>query len=87
VQAALGLTEPQRVATMVALGALTAAYTAVGGYKAAVWTNVVKSMILAGVVSAVLILAVARVEGGWPSVWRQGWQHDKFAAFDLSLLC
>src|SRR5947208_1039522 len=50
VQAALGLTELERVGTMVALGALTATYTSLGGYKAAVWTNVVKSAILAGVV-------------------------------------
>src|SRR5262249_54326759 len=68
VQAALGLSEWQRVAAMVVLGAVTAAYTTAGGYKAAVWTNVLKSAVLAGVVLAVLLLAVARVEGGWPSV-------------------
>src|SRR4051794_1399497 len=55
VQAALGLTELERVGTMAALGALTATYTAVGGYKAAVWTNVVKAAILAGVVTTILV--------------------------------
>jgi Na+/proline symporter len=68
---------------MVVLGAVTAAYTTAGGYKAAVWTNVLKSAVLAGVVLAVLLLAVGRVEGGWASVWRLGREHDKFALFDL----
>src|SRR5262249_52314618 len=43
VQAALGLTELERVGTMVALGALTAAYTPLGGDKAAVGTSGVKA--------------------------------------------
>src|SRR5262249_55587990 len=47
VQAALGLSERQRIVAMAVLGAVTAVYTTVGGYKAAVWTNVVKSAVLA----------------------------------------
>jgi SSS family transporter len=84
VQAALGLSELQRVGTMVALGALTAAYTSLGGYKAAVWTNVAKSAILASVITTILVLAIAKVDGGLPSVWRLGNEHDKFAMFDMS---
>lgn len=83
VQAALGLDEIQRIVTMIFLGALTAAYTTMGGYKAAVWTNVIKSAILAGVIVAVLLVAVTRVEGGWGSVWRLGREHNKFAMFDM----
>ncbi|MFO0963971.1 MAG: sodium/solute symporter, partial [Gemmataceae bacterium] len=83
VQVALGLDELERVLTMVVLGGATTAYTTLGGYKAAVWTNVLKSAFLAAVVVAILILAVARVEGGWASVWRLALEHDKLAMFDV----
>lgn len=83
VQVALGLDETARVVTMILLGGGTTAYTTLGGYKAAVWTNVLKSAFLAGVVVAILFLAVARVDGGWASVYRLGLEHDKFAMFDV----
>lgn len=83
VQAAFGLGETERIVTMIFLGGATTAYTTLGGYKAAVWTNVLKSAFLAGVVVAILFLAVARVDGGWASVWRLGWEHDKFTMFDV----
>lgn len=82
-QTALGLNEGQRILTMLMLGALTAVYTTLGGYKAAVWTNVIKSAVLAGVVIAVLVFAVDRVAGGWASVWELGHENDKFAMFDF----
>jgi SSS family solute:Na+ symporter len=85
VQAALGVGPAERIATMIVLGAVTAVYTTLGGYKATVWTNVIKSAVLAGVVVAVLLLAVGRVEGGWAAVWGLGRAHDKFAMFDLRL--
>lgn len=83
VQAALELSQTQRVVTMLVLGAVTAAYVTVGGYKATVWTNVVKAAILAGVVVTMLLLAVAKVEGGFASVWRLGREHGKFDMFDM----
>ena len=83
VQAAFGLGETERILTMIVLGGATTAYTTLGGYKAAVWTNVLKSAFLAAVIVAVLFLAVARVDGGWASIWRLGMEHDKFAMFDV----
>jgi SSS family transporter len=83
VQVALGLGETERIITMIILGGATTAYTTLGGYKAAVWTNVLKSAFLAVVVVAILFLAVARVDGGWESVWQLGLEHDKFAMFDV----
>ncbi len=83
VQVAFNLGETERILTMIVLGGATTAYTTLGGYKAAVWTNVLKSAFLAAVVVAVLILAIARVDGGWASVWRLGLEHDKFAMFDV----
>jgi SSS family solute:Na+ symporter len=84
VQVALELGERERIFTMILLGGATTAYTTLGGYKAAVWTNVLKSAFLAAVILAVLFLAVACVDGGWASIWRLGMEHDKFAMFDLS---
>jgi SSS family solute:Na+ symporter len=83
VQVALDLDETARIVTMVLLGGGTTVYTTLGGYKAAVWTNVLKSAFLAIVVVAILFLAVARVDGGWGSVYRLGLEHDKFAMFDV----
>jgi SSS family transporter len=83
VQAAFQLGEAERIVTMIVLGGATTAYTTLGGYKAAVWTNVLKSAFLACVVIAILLLAVARIDGGWAGVWRLGLEHDKFAMFDL----
>src|SRR5262249_25661477 len=82
VQVAFGLGEVERILTMIFLGGATTVYTTLGGYKAAVWTNVLKSAFLAAVVVAILFLAVERVEGGWDSVWSLGLEHDKFAMFD-----
>jgi SSS family transporter len=83
VQVALGLDDTGRIVTMIVLGGGTTAYTTLGGYKAAVWTNVLKSAFLALVVVAILLLAVARVDGGWASVYRLGAEHDKFEMFDV----
>jgi SSS family transporter len=83
VQAAFQLGETERIVTMVVLGGATTAYTTLGGYKAAVWTNVLKSGLLAMVVVAILVLAVARVDGGLAGVWRTGLAHDRFAMFDM----
>src|SRR5262249_62359479 len=85
VQVALELGETARIVTMVLLGGGTTAYTTLGGYKAAVWTNVLKSAFLAGVVIAILILAVARVDGGLVSVWRLGPEPHKVPVVALPL--
>lgn len=83
VQASLGLNEALRLVSMMILGTVTVTYTTLGGFKAAVWTNVIKAAILASVILAILVLAVARVEGGLASIWEVGWAHDKFAMFRL----
>jgi SSS family transporter len=83
VKVALGLDETDRIITMIMLGGGTTVYTTLGGYKASVWTNVLKSAFLAGVVVAILVLAVGRVDGGWASVYRLGLEHHKFAMFDV----
>ena len=38
---------------------------------------------LAGSMSTVLALALARIDGGWVTVWQLGLEHGKFRMFDL----
>jgi Na+/proline symporter len=85
VKAALGLDERQRIVTMIILGAVTTVYTTVGGFKATVWTNVIKSAVLASVIVIVLLLAVTRVDGGWVQVWNIGQANDRFDMFKMKL--
>lgn len=83
VQVAFGVGDSERIAIMMLIGGATTAYTTLGGYRAAVWTNVFKSAFLAAVVLGILLLAIERIDGGWASVWRLGLEHDKFAMFDV----
>lgn len=83
VQAALDLDHRTMVAVIIGLGAFTTIYTTLGGFQASVWTGVVKAAILAGVIFTILFLAVSRVDGGIVSVFRLGWEHDKFRMFDV----
>lgn len=60
------------------IGVSTVAYTFVGGMEGVVWTDVVQGflLLLAGVVSAIYILAVAP-SGAWP-VFETAWSAGKF---------
>ncbi|MCU0918558.1 MAG: hypothetical protein MUC88_28960 [Planctomycetes bacterium] len=82
-QTVLGLSQTQYFWMLVAIGASTTAYTAVGGLKAVIWTDVLQAVVLGGAIVAVLILAVGRIEGGWPAFWAIANEHDKFQMFHL----
>jgi len=82
-QPMLGLTNQQMTWTVIALGLFITIYTALGGIEAMVWTDVVRSVVLLGSMTTVLVLALARIDGGWQTVWRLGLQHGKFQMFDL----
>ena len=82
-QAVLGLSDWQLTWTVVGLGLLTTFYTSIGGFKAVVWTDVAQSVVLAGGMLLVLLLAVNRIPGGWSTVWETGSQHQKFELFDM----
>jgi len=83
VQVAVGFEEYQRIIVMIVLGLLTMIYTSLGGFKAAVWTNVAKAGILAAVIIAILVFALGRVDGGLSSVLTVGQEHNKFEMFKM----
>lgn len=82
-QPMLDLTNQQLTWTVIVLGLVITIYTAMGGIEAMVWTDVVRSVVLVGSMTTVLVLALARIDGGWQTVWRLGMQHGKFQMFDF----
>ncbi|MGE3808182.1 MAG: GerAB/ArcD/ProY family transporter [Gemmataceae bacterium] len=84
-QVVLDLSATQTIGMLVAVGLFATFYTALGGVKAVVWTDALQAFALGGGMLAVLVLAVAHVEGGFPEVVTIGNQHDKFAMFRMEL--
>jgi len=82
-QTVLGLNETQYFWMLIGIGAFTTAYTAVGGLKAVVWTDVLQAVVLGGAIIMVLFLAVGRIDGGWPAFWAIANEYHKFQMFHL----
>ncbi|MBN2310350.1 MAG: sodium/solute symporter [Candidatus Hydrogenedentes bacterium] len=82
-QGVMNLTPAQYVCTLIGLGAFATAYTAVGGLRAVVWTDVLQAATLGGAVLVVLLLAVGRIDGGWSGLWQIGREHGRFSMFHL----
>jgi solute:Na+ symporter, SSS family len=82
-QTVLGLNETQYFWMLIGIGAFATAYTVMGGLKAVIWTDVLQAVVLGGAIVAVLVLAVARIEGGWPAFWTIAHEHNKFQMFHL----
>ena len=80
-EAVFELSPTQTASLLVGLGLFATFYTILGGVKAVVWTDALQSLALGGGMIAILFLAVAKVDGGWSSVWRIGQDHDRFAMF------
>lgn len=83
VQGVMGLDSMQYYVTLVGLGAFATAYTAVGGIRAVIWTDVLQAVTLAGAIIIALLLAVGRIEGGWNGLWEIGNEHGRFTLFHL----
>ena len=66
--AATGGTVPVRTQIIV-IGALTTIYTALGGIKAVIWTDVVQTIVMLGGTVLIVGFMVANVDGGWSEVW------------------
>lgn len=81
-QAVLDLTDDQFRLALIGLGIFATMYTAVGGFKAVVWTDVIQSVVLFGGMLLVLVLTLQALPGGWTTVWEVGQQHHKFEMFD-----
>ncbi|HIQ20285.1 MAG TPA: hypothetical protein EYH34_03480 [Planctomycetes bacterium] len=83
IKAALGLDAAQFTWSLVGIGLFATLYTAVGGIRAVIWTDVLQAAVLGGGVVLVLLSAVGRVEGGWAAVFQMGLEHGKFRMFDM----
>lgn len=83
-QAVTGLNDTQMAWTIVALGLFTVAFTALGGVKAVIWTDVLQSLTLGGSILLVLFLSLGRIDGGWNTVSALAREHNKFQMFDLT---
>ena len=82
-QGVMELNDTQYFWTLVGLGTFATAYTAVGGLRAVVWTDVLQTITLGGAVIVALLLAVSRIEGGFSGLWRLGSEHGRFTMFHL----
>ncbi|MFN4258690.1 MAG: sodium:solute symporter family transporter [Gemmataceae bacterium] len=82
-QVVLGLDETGMRRLLVAVGVFATFYTAIGGVKAVIWTDVLQAVALGSSMTAVLWLTTARVAGGWLGVWDLAQAHDKMRMFDF----
>jgi len=82
-QGVMDLSPAQYFWTLVGLGAFATAYTAAGGLRAVIWTDVLQAVTLGGAVIAVLLLAVGRIDGGFNGLWQTGRASGRFTMFHL----
>jgi len=80
----MGLNDTQYLLTLVGLGIFATAYTAVGGLRAVIWTDVLQAITLGAAVVVVLLLAVSGIAGGWSGLWRIGADHGRWTMFHLN---
>jgi SSS family transporter len=79
----MGLNGTQYVMALIGLGVFATAYTAVGGLRAVIWTDVLQAVTLGAAVVVVLLLAVSGISGGWSGLWEIGSEHGRWTMFHL----
>lgn len=67
------------VTVILALGILTIAYTAAGGFEAVIWTDVVQSIVLLGGALICLILLMVNIPGGAEKALVSAMEQSKFS--------
>jgi SSS family transporter len=77
------LDETQYLVTLIGLGVFATVYTAIGGLRAVVWTDVLQAVTLGAAVVVVLLLAVSGIRGGWSGLWEIGSEHGRWTMFHL----
>ncbi len=77
------LNESQYLLTLIGLGVFATAYTAVGGLRAVIWTDVLQAITLGAAVVFVLLIAVANISGNWQGLWEIGREHGRWTMFHL----
>jgi SSS family solute:Na+ symporter len=79
----MDLSDTQYLLTLIGLGVFATAYTAVGGLRAVIWTDVLQAATLGGAAVTVLLLAVSKISGGWSGLWQIGEQYDRWTMIHL----
>jgi SSS family transporter len=69
---------------IVAVGAVSVAWTWMGGINSVVWTDVVQFVVLFGGAVIALVAVIGAVPGGWAEILAQGRAAGKFAMWDFS---
>jgi SSS family transporter len=69
---------------IVAVGAVSVAWTWMGGINSVVWTDVVQFVVLFGGALTALVAVVAAVPGGWSEIVQRGREAGKFGLWDFS---
>lgn len=83
-QVVMNLSPAQYVWALIGIGIFSTLYTAMGGLKAVIWTDVLQAVVLGGAIVLIMILAVGRIEGGWTTFWDIACQHGKFKMIHLN---
>jgi solute:Na+ symporter, SSS family len=68
---------------LVGIGVFATLYTAAGGLRAVVWTDVLQAVTLAAAIFIILALAVSGIDGGWRSLWRIGQEHGRWTLWHM----
>ncbi len=79
----LHLNDTQHLLMLVGLGVFATAYTAIGGLRAVIWTDVLQAITLCAAVVVVLLLAVSGITDGGSSLWRIGQENGRWTMLHL----
>ena len=66
------------------VGLFTTAYTLLGGIKAVIWTDSMQLFILLGGLLVVVLIALAKIDGGFSTVLHLAEEQEKFKFFNFS---
>lgn len=79
----MGLDDTQYVLALIAVGTFATIYAALGGLRAAVWTEVLLAVVLCSSIIIVFFLTIGRINGGWAAYWDIANQYHKFQLIHL----
>ena len=79
----MNLTDGQYFFALIGLGVFATVYTAVGGLRAVIWTDVLQALTLGVAIVVVLLLAVGGISGGWSALWQIGSENGRWTMFHL----
>lgn len=70
--------------SVVLMGVVTTVYTALGGIRAVIWTDVIQFSIVISSIVITFVLTILRVDGGVSAIWSVGSEFGKWRLFDFS---